>query len=73
MRADNKFIILYDGSVINPDGTTEDVPAVPNSAGFSDENSMAIVLGASAALGLVIAVIAIYANGRKKALNKVRF
>lgn len=72
-RAGNKFIILYDGSVINPDGTTEDVPSVPNSAGFSDENSMTIILGASAALGLIIAVIAIYANGRKKALNKVRF
>ena len=71
-RADSKFIVLYDGDPIT-ENSLPDIPAVPNSAGFSDENSIAIILGASAALGLIIAVIAIYANGRKKALNKVRF
>ena len=69
----DSITILYDGDPISGKISKEDIPAVPNSAGFSDENSMAIILGASAALGLIIAVIAIYANGRKKALNKVRF
>ena len=68
----SKYVVLYDGDPITED-SLPDVPAVPNSAGFDDEQSAAIFIGAAISIVLIITVITIYANNRKKALNKVRF
>lgn len=72
-HGDAKFVILYDGSPINPDGTTDDVPATPNSAGFGEEHSTLLILGTSIAGLLAISAPAIYLVHRKKSLGKVRF
>lgn len=73
----NKFAIVYDGSVINPDGTTADTPAAPNS-GFEEDlfkegKSIFMILGLSTAVLLITSVIVAYGIHRKKAINKVRF
>ncbi|MBQ3353507.1 hypothetical protein IJG89_04210 [Candidatus Saccharibacteria bacterium] len=69
----NKFVILYDGSPINSDGTTDDVPATPNSAGFGEDHSTLLIIGASLAGLLVISAPIAYLIHRKKSLDKVRF
>ncbi|MBR3414826.1 hypothetical protein IKG73_02300 [Candidatus Saccharibacteria bacterium] len=69
----DKFVILYDGSPINPDGTTDDVPATPNSAGFGEDHSTLLILGASLAGLLAISAPIAYLIHRKKSLDKVRF
>lgn len=73
----NKFAILYDGSVINSDGTTDDVPAVPKTGHEEDLSkegkSIFMILGVSAAILLIASAITAYGIHRKKALNKVRF